>query len=356
MASSSHDGWDYLPSEILTRIGPLLHLTIDMPYARLACSHWAYSLTHCIVRIQKDSLKGAGPKDWGKRMLSGLQELKWSAPRSLRCAPWGSLRRLTLTKARITSISLRVVFSCAPPLLEHLDISGSNVTDYGFVGSWPPSLSSLNLSGCSKITDAALRTMGHIKSLVIDHCQGLNGSGIRALQNIESLSVRGPDIVDWAGFMRTRNLTSLNATRVAATLTMTVMLSYVSSLTSLTLGEESKASITDLALYQLRDLPFLSRLTLIECDGLRDFSITSLRSLDYISISSCDAIEAKELAPLTRLSELSLIRCCAVGDAGLAELGRMPSLTSLHVSGCEAITGAGLQSLMDARPDLLLTV
>jgi len=294
----------------------------SLSLARLACSHWALSLPNGIVCIKNKNLKGAGPQDWGTRLLGGLQELHWIAPRSLRCAPWGSLRRLTMTKARSTNLALRVLFSCSPPHLAHLDISGSNVADWGLVGAWPPSLTSLNLSGCSKITDAALSRVGHVKKLVLDACPGLKGSGLKELRGVRELSISGLQLSNWEGLKHT-GLTELNAG-------------------------------PDIFMDDLRDLTSLSSVCLSGCPALSDESLASLTSLTRVSLLECDNVKAEGLAPLTRLSKLALVFCSGVNDAALVELGSMRSLTHLHLIGCDAVTETALQTFKDARPDIVL--
>lgn len=379
MASSSSAGeehaavgWANLPKEILMLITPLLYdSTLDiantkasriptfqnrmlLPVARLVCYHWAYSLPHSISKIRKCYLKGAGTKDWGTRMLSGLEELEWVSPRALRCAPWNALASLSLTKARSTNIALRILFSCCPPRLAHLDISESNVTDAGLIGAWPPSLVSLSISFCDKITDAALPRVGHIASLVLDKCPALNGSGLHGLHSVTSLSICGVNIVNWEGLRHMSNLVSLKTSRVEGLMSFGTSLSFVSSLRNLVMEHLPFEFSTNVVMEELRDLPSLSDLFFNNCPGLLDESVTSLKCLTSLSILKCDNFKAHDMAPLTLLSKLSLVMCDGVEDAALLELGRMRCLETLHVYACAGVSHEGLQALRDARPALTL--
>jgi hypothetical protein len=226
------------------------------------------------------------------------------------------------------------------------------------LGAWPPCLSSLDLSRCSKITDAALNSLGHLTSLRIEDCPRINGSGLGELASVKRLSLSGQVITNWESIKQLRSLEEFSGDIVAPVLLSLVSsLAFVSSLKTLTLVEKSISLVpTHLSMHELRELPFLTHMSLMSFSGITDDGIAQLRSLETLTIVECDNITADGLAPLTRLSNLTLLISNRVGDAGLVELARMRSLTSLHVSGCDAVTEAGLQALRDARPDLLLTV
>lgn len=319
--------WSRLPSEVLELIAPLLQE--HLPVARLTCRVWASELPRGTFRLR---VRGAGPADWGTRLFSGLRELCWSDPQLLHCAPWRSLRTLTLQTWRDntcnTDAALRLLFDSSPRFLSYLDVRSSNVTDAGLVGA-PPTLTHLNIAGCTGITDAALSSLGHVKTLFLYGCNNLNGSGLGDLRSVTYLDVGSLNISNWQGLARLTSLTMLNAAGVKTGLrSLGESLSSVSSLTELHIGGTKDLSPV------LHHLPSLHKLSLSRT-RVSEASLSGLRNLEQLALVDCNYVG---LAPLTKLQCLSMWQCGGVDDDSLLHMASLPSLLSISLTRGYGIT------------------
>ena len=330
--------WSRLPSEVLELVAPLLEE--HLPVARFACKYWASELPRGTLRLR---VTGAGPPDWGTRLFTGLRRLCWSNPQILHCAPWRSLKSLTLSNASDTDAALRLLFDSSPPFLTYLDVRSSNVTDAGLVGA-PSSLTHIDLDGCEGITDAALANLGHVKSLDLSFCSNLNGSGLGHLRSVTYLDVSYLKISNWQGLATLTSLTMLNAAGVKTGLpSLGESLATVSSFTELLIGGTRDLSPV------LKHLHSLHTLTLYRT-RLSDDSLLGLHSLKSLTVKDCGFAGYGFLASLTSLQHMELWECHGLYTGELLHIiALVPNLVSLTLCGCSGISNA---RIMQARPAL----
>jgi hypothetical protein len=284
-------------------------------------------------------------------LFTGLRELFWYNPQNLHCAPWRSLRTLALSNASDTDAALRLLFDASPPIT-YLDVHNSNVTDAGLVGA-SPSLTHVNLDSCIRITDAALASLGHVKTLLLGSCNGLDGSGLGQLRSVTSLAVSSPQISNWEGLATIAGLTRLNALGAsnAALRSLGQNLASFSSLTELNIGGHPLN-----VLVELQYAPSLRALSLSNIQ-VWDASISNLRNLETLIMIVCDYVVIEGLAPLTKLQFMSLRRCTGVDDDGLLHLASLPSMLSLTIQPlCEGISDDVVALVRQVRPALRLNV
>ena len=120
-------GWAQLDKGLLPIVASRLHSRSVGP-GRLVCRQWAAELPQGCTRLQ---VKGPGPEGWEHRFC-GLGDLKWRRPSEYAGPLWPKLRTLTLEQCEDVDLCM----------LKDL-----------------PGLASLNLSSCSRITDAGLKEL-----------------------------------------------------------------------------------------------------------------------------------------------------------------------------------------------------
>lgn len=337
--------WARLPSEVLELVSPLLKE--HLPVARLACKYWASELprgTTLCLRVD-----GAGPPDWGTRLFTGLEHLYWSNPQLLHCAPWRSLRSLTIWNASDTDAALRLLFDSSPPFLTDLDVQSSNVTDAGLIGA-PPSLTCVNLTGCDGITDAALASLGHVKSLCLCFCGNLNGSGLGQLKRVTYLDVSGLKISNWQGLATLTSLKKLNAAGVKTGLSsLGESLASVLSFSELYIGGTRDLTPVLIHLHSLQTLTlFKTRVS--------DESMHGLHSLKSLTVKDSGFASYGFLASLTSLQDLAFWQCYIYTDDLLHIIAPVPNLVSLTLCSCSDISDFGVARIRQLRPELRIIV
>lgn len=109
-------------------------------------------------------------------------------------------------------------------------------------------------------------------------------------------------------------------------------------------------------LVEIEDLR-LKKLHLTSCDQLTNTGLISLATVQtgitHLDLSSCARVTDQSVICFAQnLQELRVLRlklCRAVTDLGIAELKNLPHLEELDVSGCEFVTGGGVESLFNEQ-------
>lgn len=121
----------------------------------------------------------------------------------------------------------------------------------------------------------------------------------------------------------------------------------------------SRTLIDGDALEKLVTIPDLQldKLHLASCDQLTNSGLLALAlnqpSLKVLDLSSCVRVTDQSVIAFTKnlpsLTSLRLKLCRAVTDLSIAELSKLPFLNELDVSGCEFVTGQGIESLLKTK-------
>ncbi len=326
-------------------------------------------ITHTLHNVCKDwrnlSLVNDGCLD-----LSGLPNLSDSDLKTILDKASGT---------RITSINLSSCSKITDAGLAHLSNLTSlslldlgycrNITDAGLAHlSKLTLLSLLDLRGCTNITDAGLAHLSKLTLLSLldlGWCSNITDAGLAHLVTLTSLSSLNlywcNNITD-AGLAHLSKLTSLNSLMLAGCENITdAGLAHLSKLTSLrSLNLSVCTNITDAGLAHLVTLSSLSSLYLGRCDKITDAGLAhlvTLTSLSLLLLNNCRKITDAGLAHLSKLKPLSslhLMNCRKITDAGLAHLSKLTLLSALGLYGCKNITDAGLAHLVTPSSPTLL--
>ncbi len=177
-------------------------------------------------------------------------------------------------------------------------ISDKNLEDTELLKALEDNLeiTELNLSNCTKITDAGL-------------------APLKGFQWLTSLNLSlDLEIINFG--LHSRNFDQLSD----------ACLRHLRGLTQLTeLDLSSRTRISDTGLEHLRDLTRLTELDLSFCDKLTDAGL-------------------RQLAGLIQLKSLNLTNT-QLSDVGLEHLASLTQLTALYLNGCDKFTDAGLERL-----------
>lgn len=121
----------------------------------------------------------------------------------------------------------------------------------------------------------------------------------------------------------------------------------------------SKTLIDGDALEKLIEIPDLrlKKLHLVSCDQLTNTGLiavaTSQTDLVHLDLSSCVRVTDQSVVCFAKhLKDLKVLRlklCRAVTDLSIAELSSLPKLEELDVSGCEYVTGQGLEKIFTEK-------
>lgn len=216
-----------------------------------------------------------------------------------------------------------------PPTLRELILSFINVTDLVVLRSLP-ALTHLNLSGCSELSDAALRYVACVPALV-----HLNLTGCTQLRDLAPLSTMSS--------LQTLNLTNC----------------YVQNLQPLsTLAKLSRLELINCdSVRSLAGVPPLHTLNLNFSAASRD--IQGLRrqvSLRTLHLAGDHVADLCALESMVNLEHLNVWTCGRLTDHCLQTLHALPQLTHFDVYSCDGITSQGLKTLCAAHPNLKITV
>lgn len=280
-------------------------------------------------------------------------------------SPLSSLRSLDVSgNRRVTDAGL----ASLPASLTDLNISLCRVTDAG-LALLRPSLAALRLNNCQLVTDAGLGHLARVATLGINYCMGVTGSGLAALVAVRSLRVsrtgygaaRGFSDPEFApgGLATLSRLEYLDLSGCVLSEPLSIP-----TLTSLDMrGGSGLPNMRLPALARLRVYgsidsvaelrPFGRTLAHLQVDASRSLVREGLGALgDTLPalatlklVFAFDQSEDLELAPIkTHFPALTSLDVSglAVEDADLVH---MSHLSSLDLSFCSSVTGAGLAHL-----------
>ncbi len=224
------------------------------------------------------------------------------------------------------------------------------------------SLTNLDLTRCSGLTDDGIQLLSHLTRLTnlnLSYCNGITNDGIQALSQLTSLQTLSlsecSELTD-EGIQALSQLTKLQTLNLAECSELTdegiQTLSQLTRLTELNLWECS--GLTDEGIQTLSKLTRLTKLYLGGCSGLTDEGIQTLSKLTRLTelyLRGCSALTAlPDLSKLTRLTCLYLEGCS--GLTALPNLSHLTKLQTLYLAGCSRLTDSGIQALQEKCSDL----
>lgn len=223
-----------------------------------------------------------------------------------------------------------------------------------------PNLTSLNVSGCKKITSAGMQSISSLKNLThlgIAHCKGLDDLSLRKivtqLTKLTSLRVGSPTLSK-NGIQCITSLTHLTHLDLSGSdqldaSGLQVIVSHLSNLTKLNISK--CRNITSAGILQIASLSNLTHLNLSYC-RVNDTCLqtigahlTKLTDLSIIN-TNVSPVGIQALTSLINLETLSLFGCRNLNDASLQAIAtHLTKLTSLNMGHCHHFTSTGLQAL-----------
>jgi len=243
------------------------------------------------------------------------------------------LTRLSLHESGIHGGGLRGLRGC--PNLEVLSLAHSGLNDAGMgpIGG-ATGLTSLDLSGCARITGSGLRYLRGLDALSrIDLSDsGVTDAGLKSLvdttTSITTLNLRGckkltDASLEWIA--RLPRLAMLDLSRTSITGTGLRFLDSHSSLGSLILAD---TELTDVGVSCLRRLPALE---------VADLARTHITGSGLASLVAC-----------SRLHSLS-IAGCAIRDADIEHVAEIVALDTLDCSDCAGFSDRAIRYFAGAK-------
>lgn len=187
-----------------------------------------------------------------------------------------------------------------------------------------PTLKSLNLSGCSKISDlTSLMTLSHLRKLNVSLCDKIQDLSPLMLLDLEELEIGGCyKVVNLEPLTMSTNLKKLN-------LTGCVKINDVSILTACT---------------SLRELDLSGGGGSNELNFLSD-----LRNLEDLSLTYCmELTSLAALADCTKLQKLNISSSKHITD--ISPLTGCTALQELKITGCKQINESSIKAFEQAMP------
>ncbi|XP_040134886.1 uncharacterized protein LOC101954957 isoform X5 [Ictidomys tridecemlineatus] len=294
------------------------------------------SLAYCHLNFELSPAQGSiNPQDYSPSQLSFHNLLRFVKERA------GKLRALDLSGTGLPPEALHSLGQVAGLQLQELSLHSCRDLSTEAVATLcrqQPGLISLDLSGCSELTDGALlavsRGLQHLQHLSLGKLQRLTDAGCTALGDL-------------------RELQSLDMTECC-----------------LVSGRELAQALGSVS----GAPPPLTSLRLAYCSSLKDASMLSLipalgPSLRVLDLSSCVALSNRTLQAIctyhTHLSVLRLAWCKELRDWGLLGLEesseksamcpqvlQFPQLRQLSLSLLPALTDMGLVAVARGCPSL----
>ncbi|XP_054390896.1 F-box/LRR-repeat protein 20 isoform X1 [Pongo abelii] len=355
----------------------------DLSFNRLsscAPSLERLSLAYCHLTFELGPARGSiGPQDSSPSQFSFCNLLRFVQERA------GRLRALDLSGTGLPPEALRALGQVAGLQLQELslhscrDLSTEAVATLCFQ---QPGLTSLDLSGCSELTDGALlavsRGLRHLRRLSLGKLQRLTDAGCTALGGLQEL--QSLDMAECC-LVRGRELAqALSSVHGAPSQLASLSLAHCSSLKDASvlsmipalglslrvLDLSSCVALTNRTLQAICTyLTHLSVLRLAWCRELCDWGLLGLGEpvqgnqsrpeLEHQASGTkdpCPEPQGPSLLMLRALQELDLTACSKLTDASLAKVLQFPQLRQLSLSLLPELTDNGLVVVARGCPSL----
>ncbi|MCH7958813.1 MAG: tetratricopeptide repeat protein [Candidatus Hydrogenedentes bacterium] len=323
-----HSGFEELPEERLDTLQ-------DFALSAMATSHTGITVDNLVAVGGVENFAGFTPEILGPLQTKALSAMASSSSgitldglatvAGVRSYSDLSEEKLGALRSRAVSAMARSGTDIGPSklleilggtALEVLDMSYTDIVDtdlYNIV-DWSK-LRSVDLSGCTGITDRGVARLADAKGL---EKLLLSGTGVTdqaltylwGLDSLRELNLSNTRISD-NGLAPIISLPALETLSLADTPIEGAGLSYLRNLDSLRRLDLSRTQVTDSG---LANLPTLSAMETLLLQGTR------------VTDSSLDLVGRNK-----SLKDLELSECPAIGDAGLDKLLGLPSLTRLSV-------------------------
>ncbi|XP_020031237.2 uncharacterized protein isoform X4 [Castor canadensis] len=342
------------------------------------------SLAYCHLTFERDPTRGsAGAQVSSPFQLSFRNLLQFVKEHA------GRLRALDLSGTGLPPEALKALGQVAGLQLRELSLHSCRDLSTEAVATLccqQPGLTSLDLSGCSDLTDGALlavsRGLQHLRRLSLGKLQRLTDAGctaLGALQELQSLDMAECCLVSGRELAQ-----ALSSGHRAPPPLTTLRLAYCSSLKDASvlsvipalgpslrvLDLSSCAALTNRTIQAICTyLTHLSVLRLAWCKELCDWGLLGLEEpneestlgsqlhpeLEY-QVSDAEDPSPKSQGPsllvLQALQELDLTACSKLTDASLAKVLQFPQLRQLSLSLLPALTDMGLVAVARGCPSL----
>nr|XP_008255666.2 F-box/LRR-repeat protein 2 isoform X4 [Oryctolagus cuniculus] len=315
------------------------------------------SLAYCHLSFEPGLARGfTGSQDYHPAKLSFCNLLRFVKERA------GRLHALDLGGTGLPPEALKALGQVAGLQLQELslhscrDLSTEAVTT---LCRQQPGLTSLDLSGCSELTDGALlavsRGLRHLRCLCVGKLQRLTDAGCTALgglRQLQSLDMAECCLV--SGRELARALGPLHGVPLPLA---SLRLAYCSSLKPRPELEHQDSGPKESSLQprgpSLLVLQALQELDLTACSKLTDASLAKVLQfpqLRQLSLSLLPALTDLGLVAVARgcpsLERLALSHCGRLSDEGWAQAaGSWPRLQHLNLSSCSQLTEQTLDTI-----------
>ena len=263
---------------------------------------------------------------------------KKTTDEDLRC--YGTVPWTSVTMAECCEVSdaglQTLVASC--PMLESLNLRGCSQLTDAAIGCLGPALRCLNLNGCDQITDAGLKFLAgscpNLESLNLKWCSQLTDAGWRNLTDLLSLTH-----LDLSFSKACDNLETGEPEE-----SLDVQLDFVEGMKLEYLGLGAFHRLTDANVQFCKRLP-LTRLDLGGCERITDAALKCLEgmALEWLDLAGCrvtdEGLQYLQGMPMRYLC----MPCCGVTDEGVLEYLQDMPLTFLNLYSCPRVIGRGRQ-------------
>eukprot|EP01111_Echinosteliopsis_oligospora_P017472 TRINITY_DN7585_c0_g1_i1.p1 TRINITY_DN7585_c0_g1~~TRINITY_DN7585_c0_g1_i1.p1 ORF type:complete len:500 (+),score=57.37 TRINITY_DN7585_c0_g1_i1:167-1666(+) len=300
----------------------------------MACPHRLIDLCLKVVVINLHnvtSLEGL-PDDICQKLISMIRANKKLTPAALRLFYNCKLIKLDLHQGEDTVVDdgwLTITHGEMAPTLQHMDFSGSHITDKGLQHlNLLPELMSINTSSCDSITGSFLTTIPDVPLTTVnfERCRGLNIT--QALINLAHFTT-----------LRSLNISTCSDVNDDS-------IHHIQHLTTLTHLDISNNNITATALQSISSLHQLSHLSMAQCTNISSglSHLQTLTNLTFLTAAHCHLNDetVQPLGNLTSLKSLTLVSN-KFGDQGMQAIGKLKNLTTLDLSMCTGITDEGIK-------------
>lgn len=241
--------------------------------------------------------------------------------------------------------------------LEHLTLTGCDVTDFGLASVVGMPLKRLELNACAEVTDVGLEMLsslaGTLEYLDLTDCVKVTCArgtrGVSHLTKLEWLGLGGTNVAD-DGMQSIAPLTNLWFLDLGDCSEVTDLMP-LSGLTALQVLFLYNTSVQDDGLEVVRNMSDLREVNLSGCPDVSDAALlhfSNLNDLEHLSMSQCNVTDAGLLS-ICCLECLEILDLSGtnVSDAGLGSLVGLLSLERLILDGCTKVTQTGIDTLAE---------